>query len=244
MTSLSYIEAEAQRIVGRLPESRQREQQLALVELCESHWQLLRGPQPDTPIAEALWSTIPPLSDLFIDLYLQGDVRIDEIIHGSDLSKGLALIVLAELGRGNEAGVHLAHEPMMATEMSMPPVSWLERIAGLLHGTLEPPHAQAYDKHHDAMWKAMAVIAARTRRLDLPAMLEIIHLLIGSIKTSADASDVELNKLSDEVGDKGILFTGMDDEYVYFEQHTHGHKPVRTRRLGEILFEIRMVWLG
>lgn len=234
------IETEAQRLVGRLPESQRRVLQDELIDRCEAHWHALRGPQPDTPLAQALWSVTPPLADLLLDLHAVGDVRLAELLPGSKLAGGLALLVLAEVERGNEEGVHVAHEPMMAFETVPPSTEWLERVGALLRGTLEPPRLHPHDKHHDAMWKALAVIAAHSRRLDLPAVLAVIRLL-----TAPPAiADAALEELRDAVAEVGIRFLKIDDDHVHFEQHGHPHKPVRARRLGEMLLEIRQLWLG
>lgn len=244
MTSLSLIENEAQRLVGRLPESRRLVQQAALVELCETHWQSLRGPQPESPLSRALWSVTPPLADLLMDLYIAGDARLDGILPGGHLAKGMALLVLVEIERGNETGVHIAHEPMMAFESATPPDALLERTRALLYGTLEPPQLHAHDKHHDAMWKAMAVIAVATRRLDLPAVLEVVRLLCISTDQADLGADAALKRLREEVAEVGIRFLEIEDDHIHFEQHGRVHKPLRVRRLGEMLLEIRQMWLG
>lgn len=242
MPSLSLIEVEAQRLIGSLPEKRRSALQAALVELCETHWQELRGPQPATPLARALWSVTPPWADLLIDLYAGGDARLDDIMPGHNLAKGIALLVLAEIERGNEAGVHIAHEPMMAFETDLPPTPWLERISSLLRGTLAPPRLHAHD-HHGPLWKALAVMAAHTRRLDLPAVLQVISLLTAPQDASATAGDEALETLRTAVLAAGIRFLGIDDDHLSLEQHGHAHEPVRTRQLGEMLLEIRCMWL-
>jgi septum formation topological specificity factor MinE len=244
MTSLSLIEKEAERLVGRLPESRRLALQTTLVELCETHWHALRGSQPESPLQQMLWRVTPPLADLLMDLYAAGDVRLAGILPGGHLTRGMALLVLAEIERGNEMGVHIAHEPMMAFESATPPAALLERITALLHGTLEPPRLHAHDKHHGAMWKALAVIAAYTRRLDLPAVLEVIRLLCVSTDQAGVGSDVALERMREEVAEVGVRFLNIEDDHIYFEQHGHAHKPIRVRRLGEILLEIRQMWLG
>ena len=244
MTSLSLIENEAQRLVGSLPESRRLAQQTALVELCEMYWHALRGPQPESPLSRALWSVTPPLADLLMDLYAANDTRLAGVLPGGHLAKGMALLVLAEIERGNETGVHIAHEPMMAFESASPPVALLERIRALLYGTLEPPRLHAHDKHHDAMWKTMAVIAASTRRLDLPAVLEVVRLLCVSDDEAGFGADAALERLRGEVTEIGIRFLTIEDDHVHFLQHGHEHKPIRVRRLGEMLLEIRQMWLG
>jgi len=243
MPNLSLIETEAQELVRRLPESRCRALQAALVDLCETHWQTLRGPQPTTPLAQTLWSTTPPLADLFIDLYAAGDARLNDVLPGYNLARGLALLVLAEIQNGNESGVHIAHEPMKVFETVSPPTSWLNRIAALLHGTLDAPRLHHHDRH-DSLWKALAVIASHTKRLDLPAVLEVIRLLTESPDQSAALADVALEKLRHAIEDAGICFLHIDDDRIHFEQHNNAHKPVRTRQLGELLMEIRQQWLG
>jgi hypothetical protein len=243
MPSLSQIESEAQRLVGRLPEPRRRTLEAALLELCETHWQTLRGPEPATPLAQALWSVMPPLADLLIDLYAAGDAALDEALPDHNLANGLALLVFAEIERGNEAGVHIAHEPMMAFETAPPPASWLEHIAALLRGTLAPPLLHRHDRHAP-LWKALAIIASDIRRLDLPAMLEVIRLLTTPVEQLDPGHDEELEKLRDDVLEAGICFQDIDDDHIHLEQHGHEHKPVRARQLAEMLLEIRQKWLG
>ena len=90
----------------------------------------------------------------------------------------------------------------------------------------------------------MAVIAAFTRRLDLPAVLEVIRLLCVSTDQAGAGSDMALEKLREEVAEVGIRFLNIEDDRIHFEQHGHVHKPLRARRLGEMLLEIRQWWLG
>jgi len=234
MTSLTLIATEARHLLRSVKETRRRELQQDLVALCETHWQKLRGPQPAAPLAQALWSVTPSWSDLLLDCYVAGDIRLAELMPGSKLSNGLALLVLAEIERGNEMGAHTAHEPMMAFEETPPSAEWLERISALLRGTLEPPLLHKHDRH-DALWKALAVISAHSRRLDLPAVLELIHLL--------SATDEALERLRQDVLEVGIRFLTIEDDHVQFELHGHAHKPVRSRQLGENLLEIREKWL-
>lgn len=242
MTSLSLIATEAHRILGSLEERRRPELQDALVALCEKHWQELRGPQPDSPLAQALWSVTPPWSDLMLDLYASADPRLIELLPGESLGKGMALLVLAEVEHGDEAGVHIAHEPMMAFETILPPADWQERLRSLLRGTLEPPLLHPHE-HREALWKALAVIAAHTQRIDLPAILQVIGLLTVPEDQAETVRDVALDTLRQGILDIGVRFLGIEDDHVQFELHGHAHKPVRTRHLGEVLQEIRQEWL-
>jgi hypothetical protein len=243
MPNLSLIESEAQRLVGRLPEMQRSTLEAALIELCEIHWQKLRGPEPDTPLALALWSVTPPLADLVIDLYATGNARLDELLPAHNLAKGFALLVLAEIERGNEAGVHIAHEPMMVFETVPPRESWLERRAALLRGTLAPPLLHHHD-HRTPLWKALAIMASDIKRLDLPAVLQVIRMLITPVEQLAASHDEALEKLRHDVHEAGICFLDIDDDHIHLEQHGHEHKPVRARQLAEMLLEIRQKWLG
>ena len=243
MPSLSLIESEASNLVGRIPEVQRRTLEAALIELCEKHWQNLRGPEPATPLAHTLWTVTPPLADLVIDLYAAGDARLEEIVPAHNLAKGFALLVLAEIERGNEAGVHIAHEPMMAFESVAPRESWLERRSALLRGSLEVPPLHHHD-HHTALWKALAIMASDIKRLDLPAVLQAIRLLTTPVEQLDVNHDEELEKLRHDVSEAGIRFLSIDDDHIQLQQHGHAHKPVRARQLAEILLEIRQQWLG
>jgi hypothetical protein len=242
MPSLSLIESEAQRLLRSLEEPQRSEMQQALVELCEIHWQELRGPEPATPLAQVLWSVTPLWADLFIDLYVSNDYRLDVALPRHHLARGMALLVLAEVERGNEAGVQMSHEPMMVFEMDEPPMAWLGRISSLLRGTLAPPLLHPHNGH-GGLWKALAVIVAHTRRLDLPAVLGVISLLTVPGESSDIDYDSALEALRQEILETGIRFLSMDDDRVHLEQHGHAHKPVRTREVGEMLLEIRHAWL-
>jgi len=241
--SLSLIETEARHIIGRMPEERRYQLQTALLALCEMRWHELRGTQPLTHLAQTLWSITPASADLLIDLYASGDVRLEEIVPAHSLTRGLALLVMAEIERGNEAAVHFAHEPMMAFETSLPTAELLERICALLHGTLEPPLIHPHDKH-GALWHALAVIAAQTRRLDLPAILAVVQLLAKPDDPHITLPDADLDALRHAVAQTGIRFLAIEDDHIRFVQHEHEHDPVRTRQVGEMLLELRQKWLG
>lgn len=240
--SLSQIANEAQHLIGRIPETRRRCLQDALVTLCEDHWQEVRGAQPLTHLAQCLWAITPPLADLFIDIYATGDARVNDIVPEHTLVRGLALLVIAEIERGNEAGVHIAHEPMMAFEMAAPPLEWLERIRAFLHGTLEPPLLHLHNKR-GALWHALALIAEQTRRLDLPAMLAVIRLLAQPDDPHVLLPDADLDVLRHRVAQIGIRFLALEDDHIRFVQHAHEHDPIPARHVGELLLELRQYWL-
>jgi len=226
-----------------MPESRRRALQDQVVDLCEQHWIEIRGTQPLTLLAQTLWSITPPLVDLLIDLYVTANTKLFALLPGNTLSRGLALLVMAEIERGNEAGVHLAHEPMMAFESVSPSEEWLSRNRGLLHANIEPPLIHPHDRH-GVLWRTLAVIAAHTRRLDLPAVLAVILLLTSPADPRHVLPDADLDTLREAVAVEGIRFLRKEDDNIYFAQHEQVHEPVRERQLGEILQELRQVWLA
>lgn len=112
MPTLSHIESEAMRRLGRMPEARRRALQQALVELCDAHRAEIRGPEPPTPLAHALWSVAPPRAGLLADLVAAGDARLHGLL-GTNTARGFALLALAEVERGDAEALRLAHAPMM-----------------------------------------------------------------------------------------------------------------------------------
>lgn len=238
MPKLSLIVSEAERLVGKLPEPKQRALQQALADLCEEHWREMRGPPPTTTLAHALWSVTPPLADLFADMYAAGDPRLDHVLQGHKPAWGLALLALAEIERGDAEGARLAHEPMMLFGEGGAGGQYAARIAAALHGELEalPLHRHT---SRPPLWKALAVIAAHAGRCDLNAIIPVIGLLAAAPLPAGQPADEALERLRNELGDLGIRFLGIDDDHIRYQQHQHEHKPVSVRQLGDILAEIR-----
>ena len=220
MPKLSLIASEAERLVGKLPEPKQRALQQALVDLCESHWREIRGPEPASTLAHALWLVTPPLSDLFADMYAAGDPQLDHVLQGHKPAWGLALLALAEIERGDAEGAHLAHEPMMLFGSSEAGIHYAERVAAALRGQLEalPLHRHA---SRPPLWKALAVIAAHAGRCDLKAIIPVIGLLAAVPPSAGQASDEALERLRNELHDLGIRFLGIDDDHIRYQQHQH-----------------------
>lgn len=82
------------------------------MELCETHWQELPRQPSESSVMQALWLVVPPLMDLFVDLYAAGDARLDDIL-GLSHAQEPALLVLEEIEYGNEEGVHIVNKPMI-----------------------------------------------------------------------------------------------------------------------------------
>jgi hypothetical protein len=243
MTKLSFIEAEARRLAGKSPESIRRALQAALIELCEARWREIRGPEPATSLAHALWSAPPPLAELFVDLHAAGDARLAELLDGLRPAHALALLVLAEIERGDAEGVHVAHEAMMTFDSPPAGEVYAERIAAALRGGLEGFRLHRHSSR-PPLWKALAVIAAHTGRHDLKALVEVIRLLIAAPGGPGERADVALESIRGALRELGVRLLGLDDDLVRFELHGRERKPVSRKRLGDMLAEIRQARLA
>lgn len=236
MPKLSLIESEAARLVDRVPEARRRALQQALLDLCDAHWLDIRGPEPATPLAHALWTAAPPRADLLADLYAAGDSRTQALL-GPKPAQGFALLVLAEIERGNAEGIRLAHDPMMLFDSPAAGARYAEGVAAALHGGSAPLHGYPHDAK-PALWKALACIAAHTGRCDLAAVMGVIGVLVS--RPAADQPvDAELEALRRTLEETGVQFLGIDDGHVHFTVHGHAHPPASARQIAEMLGEIR-----
>lgn len=242
MPKLALIETEAARLVGRVPEARRRNLQQALLDLCDAHWLEMRGPEPATPLAHALWSVAPPRADLLADLIAAGDGRVDALLQGLNAAQAFALLAQAEIEHGNEEGVRLAHDPMMLFDSPAAGARYAEGVAAALRGA----RAATYGHPHDskpALWKALARIAAHTGRYDLAGVTRVIGVLAS--QPAADAAiDAELEALRRTLDTTGVYFLGVDDDHVHFTLHGHAQPPVSTRQLGVMLGELRQTGRG
>lgn len=238
MPKLSLIAAEAERLIGRMRESKRLALQRQLIDLCEARWHELRGREPAGLLAHALWSLTPPLADLYADLYVSGDARLADWLEGHRPAWGMALLALAEIGRGDAEGARLAHEPMMVFESESAGRKLAAQMSAALAGRLAfapaPRHAPSLP-----LERALILIAQHTGRCDLKAVVETIRLL-----ADPAASDPELDSLRKALDEAGIRFHGIDDQHVGYTLHGREHKPATLNQLAELLFEIRQGRLG
>lgn len=241
MPKLSLIEAEAEHLVGRLPEQNRIALQQALIDLCAAHWREMRGPQPALPLAYALWSVTPPRGDLFADLYAARDPRLDQVLRGLKPAQGMALLVLAEIARGDAEGARFAHEPMMLFGSAETGGRYAQRIATALRNPVRTP---PLSRHAAPLWKALAITATQTGRCDLQAMIAVIRLLADEPDTPEQTADAALTRLRHALNDLGVRFLGIDENRMHFEQHGHAHKPASIKELSDILLEIRQLRLA
>lgn len=236
MPSLTLIESEAARLLRRVPEAGRRVLQQALLDLCEAHWLEMRGPEPATPLAHALWAAAPARADLLADLAAAGDGRLHALV-GAKTAQAFALLVMAEIERGNAEGVRLAHAPMMLFATPTAGALYAEGMAAALRGGLtgRPAHPHA---PKPAVWKALACIVAQTGRSDLAAVTAVIGVLCAG----PDAADAALAALRRTLADTGVDFLGIDAAQLRFTVHGEAHPPLSLRQLGEMLGEIRAAW--
>ena len=239
MPKLSFIEAEARRRAGRLPGPQRETLQQDMIALCEAHWRALRGPEPATPLAHALWSATPPLAELFVDLHASGDAQLADALDGLPPARALALLVLVEIERGDAEGVHIAHEAMMALDTPAAGRVYGERIASALRDSLPVPRRQRGAR--EPLWKALVAMIAHTGRHDTRALLAAIRLLVAPGSPDADGALARLRAALDEAG---VCFRAIDSDMVRFDLHGHAHKPVTLKRLSDLLAEIRQARLG
>ncbi len=243
MPRLSFAAAEAHQLVGRFPEAKRRALQAELVELCEAHWREIRGPEPATALAHALWSSVPPLADLFVDLHSASDARLENFLDGSRPSRPLALLVLAEIERGDIEGAHIAQEAMMTFESTAAGRIYEQRVARALRGALEsrPLHRHS---SREALWKALATIAGQTGRHDCRAIDAVIELLSAARNGTTMRRDEALERLRESLDELGVRFIGMNSRSAHFALHGRAHRPATRKRLGDMLAEIRRARLA
>jgi hypothetical protein len=240
---LSFVEAEARQLVGRFPEAKQRALQKALVELCEARWREIRGPEPATILAHKLWAAAPPLAELFADLHAAGDAQLDDLLDGLRPARALALLVLAEIERGDAEGVHVAHEAMMSLESPAAGRIYEERVALALRGSLEVPPLHRHSSR-EPLWKALAIIAAHTGRHDVKALEAVIELLGSAPRGAPVQPDKALERLREALDELGVRFVGFNSRFVHLALHGRPHKPVSRKRLADLLAEVRRARLA
>jgi hypothetical protein len=240
MTKLSFIEAEARRLTERLPEPKRRALQETLIGLCEAHWREVRGPEPAMTLAHALWSVPPPLAELLVDLQAAGDARLAELLDGLRLAGVLALLVLAEIERGDAEGVHVAYEAMMAFDTPAAGRIYAERVAAALRGRIEGPALHLHSSR-EPLWKALAIIAAHTGRHDFKALVEVIRMLAAAPGARPDEA---LERLRAALREVGVRFLNIDNKAVRFELHGREHQPASHKRLRDMLAEVRQARLA
>lgn len=241
MTKLSFMAAEAQRLTGRMAAPRRGALQDALLELCETRWHELRGVEPASPLAHALWSVTPPCADLFVDLHATGDGRLTDTLAGLRPTSGMALLVLAEIERGDIEAIRIAYESMMLCDSPAAASVHAEQVGAALRGTLQRAEIERKFSRRPLL-RALAIVAARTGRDDANAVTAAIRLLAGAY--ASQHAEPALDALREALQAAGVRFLAFDDDAIRYELHGQERKPVSRHRLCDMLAEIRRARLG
>lgn len=240
MTKLSFIESEARRHLGRMPEQELEALQRTLIKLCENHWSDIRGPEPVSGLARAMWTVNPHCADLIVDLSGYSDSRFTEAIGYLSPIKALAALVLAEIERGDAEGARLAHEAMMLFESPQARDIHTDSVRSRLRG-VKPEHGRWHKHaHHDPLFRTVAMISEQTGRSDLQAMIVAIEYLAAiqaSPATSVD--DQEVLQILESLRDMDLVFQRVEEGRIHYTVRGESKKPISGKRLEEILAQIR-----
>jgi hypothetical protein len=240
MTKLSMVADEARRLAGKASEASVRTRGNALRELCAAHWAELRGPEPSAGIGRALWDARPALADLLMSLVVDADPRLAAILGRLEPHQALAMLVLAEIERGEAEEARRAYEAMRLYE----PPSVADPQARRAHARLrgEPP---AIDEGHPRstatpIAKTLTAIAVATGRDDLNAVVAVMECL-GRLQASTTVPDDDplAQRLLGALDAIGVTLLGFGGDRLRYRLHGTERKTLSRSRLAQLLREIR-----
>lgn len=237
-SKLSVIESEARRLVRRLAAQRLRALQDRLARLCDERWEEIRGDEPATPLARILWQTSPPLAHLFAELYDAGDPRLGAALGDLSAAQGMALLVLAQIERGDADAVHTAYDAMRHFEVGVAQayIEGVKKTARWISGQAGPEGAPgARPKHGTPLRRALAAIITELGRGDWKAVREVIGFLCG---TGAAGADPQAERLLSALEGLGLAFRQVERNRVRYESRGAA-KSTTTEHLAEMLAEVR-----
>lgn len=238
MAKLLTIDAEARRALGRLPEPRMQALQVSLVTLCEAHWPEMRGPEPTTRLAKALWEIPPHLADLFVHLYGVADPRLEEVLDRLTPPQALALLALTEIERGDAEGARSAYVAMRLFET--PAARTAHVRASLTASGGQAPPAWLRHAHRPALWRAVVGLAAQTGRWDTTAVLEGLRQVAQAQASPAGLADgPDMQHILDMLRELGVTFLGVEGDRLIYALRGEARTPVRHKQLADILAEGR-----
>jgi hypothetical protein len=240
MTKLSFIESEARRNLGRMPAQKLEALQRNLIALCEKHWSDIRGPEPASGLARALWTINPHCADLIVDLYGDFDPGFSDMVGHLQPTKVLAALALAEIERGDAEGARLAHEAMMLFESPQAMEIHVESVRSRLRGARPEREGRHKHEHHDAFFKTLSLLARQTGRCDLQAMVVAVEYLAAiQARPEAIAGDPEVMRILEFLQDTGLVFQGIEEGRIHYAVRGVPKKPVSRKRLEDMLAQIR-----
>jgi len=240
MTKLSFIEIEARRHLARIPERELEALQRTLIKLCENHWSVIRGPEPASGLARAMWAVRPHFADLVVDLYGAPDPGFYEAVCYFPPTKVLAALVLAEIERGDAEGVRLTHEAMMLFETPEAREIHTNAVRSRLRG-VRPEHGRwRKHAHHDPIFRSLAMISGQTGRCDFQAIVVAVEYLT-AIQASpvAREGDQEVMRILEFLRELDLVFQGFEEGRIHYTLRGVSKKPVSGKHLEEMLAQIR-----
>jgi hypothetical protein len=223
-----------------MPEQELEALQRTLIKLCENHWSDIRGPEPASGLARAMWTVNPHCADLIVDLSGYSDSRFTGTIGYLPPIKALAALVLAEIERGDAEGARLAYEAMMLFESPQARDIHTDSVRSRLRG-IKPEHGRWHKHaHHDPLFRAVAMISEQTGRSDFQAMVVAIEYLAAiQAGFAASVDDREVIGILEFLRDIDLVFQGLEDGRIHYTLRGEPRKPVSNKRLEEILAQIR-----
>ncbi len=238
MTKLSTIGAEARRVLRNTPESRLQALQRSLVALCETHWLEMRGPEPASRLAKALWAVRPHLADLFVHLYGVTDPRLVELLEHLTPQRALAALVLAEIERGDAEGALGAHTALQIFES--PAARAVHVGATLLPTAAHEPGARLKHAHRPALWRAVVGFALQTGRWDPKAVEAGLRVVAqAQADPGRQAGDPGLQAILELLQELGVVLLSVGEDRLRYALRGEIRDPVGFKHLADILAEGR-----
>lgn len=235
MTKLLIIDAEARRVLGRLPQPRMQALRTSLAALCEGSWPKIRGPEPATRLAQALWEIPPHLADIFEHLYAIADPHLGEVLGHLTPPQALALLVLTEIERGDAEGARSAYAAMRRFEL---PAAGMAHVRAMLTSSGGAPGARLRHAHRPALWRAVVGLAVQTGRWDTKAVIESIRQVAQTQASPAGLADEpDMQRILDMLRELGVTFLGVEGDYLSYAVRGEEREPVRCKQLAEMLAE-------
>lgn len=234
MTKLLTIDAEARRVLGRLPERRRQVLQASLVALCEAAWPEIRGPEPTTRLAKALWEIPPHFADICVRLYGIADPRLERVLEHLAPPQALASLVLAEIERGDAEGARSAYAAMRLFESSAARTTNPHAITSGGHA----PDVWLRHAHRPALWRAVVGLAIQTGRWDTKAVLACIRQVAQTQARPAElAGEPDMQRILDMLRELGVTFLGVEEDHLLYTLRGEEREPVRCKHVADMLAE-------
>ncbi|HUX90098.1 MAG TPA: hypothetical protein VMV48_05355 [Gallionellaceae bacterium] len=236
MTKLLIIDAEARRVLGRLPLPRMQALQTSLNALCAAGWPKLRGPEPTTRLAKALWHIPPHCDDIFERLYAIADPALLQLLEHLTPAQSLALQVLTEIERGDAEGARSAFAAMRLFETPAAAAAHAHALLSASAG--HAPEAALRHAHRPALWRAVVGLAVQTGRWDTKAVLESIRLVAQTQASPAGLTDEpDMQRILEMLRQLGVTFLGVEGDRLSYTVRGEEREPVRCKQLAEMLAE-------